>query len=342
MKSLIAFSLLIWLALTTLTLAQYAPSPIILGGNTSGNPPVSSSGNEGNFLLDVSSGKMFQKSFSAWSLFGTLPINSYTATVNGGLSLSSGAFSLGDGVGISYGTPGRLALFGGTGTSPSTNPLLAIGNNGAMTFKKDGTVASPFITFNDNSTTGSLGNWIEFYTEIGNPAVPQLVGYWGDGGGYYTRNGIVDSGHYTGNGGQGSTFLLPTVSDPTMLSIWSDITGPAVQIRNNAGTAGERVLDAMDHSGNYNLSIDPENNQLRLGRSSTYAAQDTFLSWPSAGVIQIGTATGNALGTVSAAIYKAGGIAGLASKTCTINTANAATGITITITGGVITGTTTC
>lgn len=40
--------------------------------------------------------------------------------------------------------------------------------------------------------------------------------------------------------------------------------------------------------------------------------------------------------------FNTNGVAGLASKVCTINTANAATGVTITISGGIITGTTTC
>lgn len=54
------------------------------------------------------------------------------------------------------------------------------------------------------------------------------------------------------------------------------------------------------------------------------------------------TNTDQGNGTINATQYFAGNTAGLASKTCTINTANAATGITITIKGGVITGTTTC
>lgn len=67
----------------------------------------------------------------------------------------------------------------------------------------------------------------------------------------------------------------------------------------------------------------------------------------------LGTSTGNWLtfgsvaslsgaGVLNVASYSAGGTAGLASKVCTINTTNAATGITVTITGGIVTGTTTC
>lgn len=45
---------------------------------------------------------------------------------------------------------------------------------------------------------------------------------------------------------------------------------------------------------------------------------------------------------VATQYYAGAAVAGLASKTCTINTANVTTGITITITGGIVTGTTTC
>lgn len=47
-------------------------------------------------------------------------------------------------------------------------------------------------------------------------------------------------------------------------------------------------------------------------------------------------------GNIAATRYFSGTTGGLASKVCTINTANAATGITMTITGGIVTGTTTC
>ncbi|HEX3862757.1 MAG TPA: hypothetical protein VHY35_13790 [Stellaceae bacterium] len=70
---------------------------------------------------------------------------------------------------------------------------------------------------------------------------------------------------------------------------------------------------------------------------------DTGLSRSAAGIINVGTgAPGSAAGTLNATLYEAAGTAGLASKTCTINTANVTTGITITIKGGLIVGSTTC
>jgi 5-keto 4-deoxyuronate isomerase len=84
-------------------------------------------------------------------------------------------------------------------------------------------------------------------------------------------------------------------------------------------------------------------NTTSLGfESGGTGTSDTFISRSGAGVINIGTTGTNAGGTVNAASYEVGGVAGLASKTCTINTANVTTGITLTITGGIITATTTC
>lgn len=61
--------------------------------------------------------------------------------------------------------------------------------------------------------------------------------------------------------------------------------------------------------------------------------------------LQVGTPTGGDKGAgtlnVAGGIYT-NGTQGLASKTCTINTTNVATGITLTITNGIVTATTTC
>ena len=61
--------------------------------------------------------------------------------------------------------------------------------------------------------------------------------------------------------------------------------------------------------------------------------------------LQVGAPTGadEGVGTVNVSgRYFVNGTGGLASKTCTINTANVTTGITLTITGGLVTASTTC
>lgn len=74
--------------------------------------------------------------------------------------------------------------------------------------------------------------------------------------------------------------------------------------------------------------------------TASIALAATFM--PSGG-FAVGTTSDPGIGKISAANgYVAGASTGLASKTCTINTANVTTGITITITGGIVTGTTTC
>jgi hypothetical protein len=60
------------------------------------------------------------------------------------------------------------------------------------------------------------------------------------------------------------------------------------------------------------------------------------------GGISVGTAADPGINNIAAARYFSGSTGGLASKVCTINTSNVTTGITITITGGIVTGTTTC
>lgn len=75
--------------------------------------------------------------------------------------------------------------------------------------------------------------------------------------------------------------------------------------------------------------------------NSTTALAIAMSLYPSGGV-GIGTSADPGINNIAAARYFAGSTGGLVSKTCTINTANVTTGITLTITGGIITGTTTC
>lgn len=58
--------------------------------------------------------------------------------------------------------------------------------------------------------------------------------------------------------------------------------------------------------------------------------------------LMVGVFTDEGVGTVNATQYFAGSTAGLATKTCTINNTTVGTGVTLTIKGGIITGTTTC
>lgn len=110
-----------------------------------------------------------------------------------------------------------------------------------------------------------------------------------------------------------------------------------------------RSLALVPNGGNVGIAMSTPSQLLTLASGGSVAwdngtgTADTGLSRNAAGVIYAGNgAPGNASGTFNAASYQAGGTAGLATKTCTVNTTNVTTGITITIKGGLITGTTTC
>ena len=137
------------------------------------------------------------------------------------------------------------------------------------------------------------GDLAHIYT----PGNQYPVVYINDAGHFYSKMSLNMSGHSSGQS------ILKPSGDPSMLAVWSDVTGPAVQIRTNIGAAEERILDGMDYNGNYVFSIGPEG-ELRWG-ASTYDAQDTFLSRNASGTLQIGNGI-NANGTLKCAMTQAG------------------------------------
>lgn len=151
-------TLLVWLALTVTSLAQSAPSSLTLSGNTAGLAPTPTTGNEGNFFLDYSSGKLFQKNSGTWALAGTLPSsNSPTAGagITTGLSCSGGTSTticLGDAnltystgslsLGLAGSVVGQLALSNATsGSITLAPPTGALGTVTATLPANTGTIA---------------------------------------------------------------------------------------------------------------------------------------------------------------------------------------------------------
>jgi hypothetical protein len=117
-----------------------------------------------------------------------------------------------------------------------------------------------------------------------------------DGGYLYTRNAAIISGNYTGSGaGYG---IHPATSDPTMLSIDSDVGGPAMQVA-AANAAGSYNASFLDISKNYVLSI--ENDGRFTWSGSTRAAIDAGLGRCAAGTLCLGNGTaGDSSGTLHA------------------------------------------
>lgn len=96
--------------------------------------------------------------------------------------------------------------------------------------------------------------------------------YLNDSGMLYTSGWIVVSGTATG---QGEDLSIQHASkDPTMISVWSDVGGPAVQLR-AANANGAYILSGLDRAGNYTFSVE-EDGRLRWG-SGTRPAMDANL-----------------------------------------------------------------
>jgi hypothetical protein len=176
--------------------------------------------------------------------------------------------------------------------SPDSGNYLQPGNNGGLLLTMDGTKYSfALINLINTNNTGGFsaghGDFIDMFVVVSN--AQQEVTSIGSNGSYQTAAYINVNGHYGQNTPPYIYWIAPS-SDPSMILCYGDITGPCIQARNSGNVAGTRNFDALDWQGNYSLSIDGNNHQLLMGRSSTYAAMDTFLGWPAAATFQFGGA----------------------------------------------------
>src|SRR5262249_10328473 len=70
--------------------------------------------------------------------------------------------------------------------------------------------------------------------------------------------------------------IEPPTQDPSMLYVWSDVIGPAIEVRTaNTDDAGSYLFQGLDRTANYVFSIE-QNGALRWGAASR-AAMDTNL-----------------------------------------------------------------
>lgn len=117
------------------------------------------------------------------------------------------------------------------------------------------------------------------------------------GNGVSTRDSIVVSGTTSGSG-TSYTIKAPT-SDPTMLALWSDVTGPAEIIASSAATLGNNLLyGVLDGGGGtgvnkfYTLEIDPYGSYFMGSSTNTSnTGWDTGFSRIAAGVTGFGNGT---------------------------------------------------
>ena len=117
------------------------------------------------------------------------------------------------------------------------------------------------------------------------------------GNGVSTRDSIVVSGTTSGSG-TSYNIKAPT-SDPTMLALWSDVTGPAEIIASSAATLGNNLLyGVLDGGGGtgvnkfYTLEIDPYGSYFMGSSTNTSnTGWDTGFSRIAAGVTGFGNGT---------------------------------------------------
>jgi hypothetical protein len=122
------------------------------------------------------------------------------------------------------------------------------------------------------------------------PGISEPRTYLNDAGMFYTNGWMVISGTYHG---KGDGYVLDHPSqDPFMLGVWSDVPGPAVQVRASLAP-GSYLLSGLDQTGNYTFSVE-QNGGLQWGASSRLA-MDTSLYRD--GVASLRTNGGFSIGT---------------------------------------------
>jgi hypothetical protein len=90
----------------------------------------------------------------------------------------------------------------------------------------------------------------------------------------YTQGWVTISGTMQGNGEDYR--IEPPSLDPAMLYVWSDVIGPAIEVRTaNTGDPGSYILQALGRKAEYTFSIE-QNGGLRWGAKKR-ADMDTSL-----------------------------------------------------------------
>ena len=136
-----------------------------------------------------------------------------------------------------------------------------VGHFSGVTIKKEGGPAALDIRLDGK------GKAIQFYVAPveSDPQKDNPRTYFNDAGMLYTNGWIVVSGVYSGHG-EGFNIEPPT-QDPSMLAVWSDILGPAIQVRAANAGADSYIFQALDRKANYTFSIE-QNGTLRWGAAA--------------------------------------------------------------------------
>jgi hypothetical protein len=101
------------------------------------------------------------------------------------------------------------------------------------------------------------GRAVRFYaTTVEGDPIKDPRTYFNDSGMLYTNGWIIISGVSSGTG-EGFNIEPPTL-DTSMLAIWSDVLGPAIQVRSANAGADSYIFQALDKRANYTFSIEQD------------------------------------------------------------------------------------
>jgi hypothetical protein len=163
----------------------------------------------------------------------------------------------------------------GTGGAPWTpagaNPGARAKVGEFSTVKIDQQGAIPALDFHLNGKARA----IRFFT----PEQKEPRAYFNESGQFYTNGWVTISGTMSGKG-DGYNIVPPSLidgrQDPFMLAVWSDVIGPALEVRTaNTDDPGSYVFQAMGRNAEYTFSIE-QNGGLRWGAKKR-ADMDTNL-----------------------------------------------------------------
>jgi hypothetical protein len=151
-----------------------------------------------------------------------------------------------------------------TAQEPGQGAPPKVGEFSAVRINQQGAV--PVLDFHLNGKARA----VRFFTpEQKNPRA-----YFNDAGQYYTNGWMTISGSMSGKG-DGYNIDPPSL-DPSMLYVWSDIIGPAIEVRTaNTDDPGSYIFQAMGRNAECTFSIE-QNGGLRWGAKKR-ADMDTNL-----------------------------------------------------------------
>ncbi|MDE2096505.1 MAG: hypothetical protein KGL39_04605 [Patescibacteria group bacterium] len=241
-----------------------------------------------------------------------------------------------NGGGAFNGTNGLFGQFGGsiTATSGFPNGFLfqpTFAPASASSATVTGIALTPTINTSQNLSSTGINATTIYNNIVNSGTIAGVVGF--NTTGLVAGSGAASLGNVTSVTGLGVAAVSSTGNSLT--ATISSTYGIKVQDNVNSGS-GPLTITAEAGLAVAALSTGTHHTDGLFGSTSISTSANY-------GIYEASSYLNQFVGNVRTnGVFDVNGTDGLASKTCTINTANVTTGITLTITGGIITGTTTC